>query len=232
MRRNMALTENPADQRRFRDHPTFPKMMGSATFGSSYCSRSLHRGRALARSEEEWLRSTASRRARDEKLRMRSFSCSTIVELFHLPSRVLIAMMVSSTVVVISNQWSSIHCMRFKSPRPNRPHDIEQESRFVGSRTRPQRASEERLLRQFPRDATARRWREKGFEPHRSRSKGTRHPGSSRRDLLHRAANASRGLGERDACVAPENPGESALRRFLRRGGAAANGTRWHRRRR
>src|ERR1700726_3866623 len=30
---------------------------------------------------------------------------------------------------------SSIHCMRFKSPRPNRPHDIEQESRFVGSRT-------------------------------------------------------------------------------------------------
>jgi hypothetical protein len=25
VRRNMALTKNPADQRRFRDHPTFPK---------------------------------------------------------------------------------------------------------------------------------------------------------------------------------------------------------------
>jgi hypothetical protein len=88
---------------------------------------------------------------------MRSFSCSTIVELFHLPSRVLIAMMVSSTVVVISNQWSSIHCMRSKSPRSNRPHDIEQESCFVGSHTRPQRAGEERLLRKFPRDNRPRR---------------------------------------------------------------------------
>ena len=68
--------------------------------------------------EGGWLRSTASRLARDETLRMRSFSCSTIVELFHLPSRVLIAMMTSSIVVVISNQWSAIHGMRVSSPLP------------------------------------------------------------------------------------------------------------------
>src|SRR5580704_8015779 len=68
--------------------------------------------------EGGWLRSTASRLARDETLRMRSFSCSTIVELFHLPSRVLIAMMTSSIVVVISNQWSAIHGMRVRSPLP------------------------------------------------------------------------------------------------------------------
>ena len=68
--------------------------------------------------EGGWLRSTASRLARDETLRIRSFSCSTIVELFHLPSSVLIAMMTSSIVVVISNQWSAIHGMRVRSPLP------------------------------------------------------------------------------------------------------------------
>ena len=49
---------------------------------------------------------------------MRSFSCSTIVELFHLPSRVLMAMTASSIVVVISNQCSAIHCMLIRPPLP------------------------------------------------------------------------------------------------------------------
>jgi hypothetical protein len=35
-----------------------------------------------------------------------------------LPSRVLMAMTASSIVVVISNQWSTIHCMRVRSPLP------------------------------------------------------------------------------------------------------------------
>ena len=49
MRRNMALTENPADQRRFRDHPTFPKSgVGELRLGVIALGRSIG-GRAPPR---------------------------------------------------------------------------------------------------------------------------------------------------------------------------------------
>ena len=50
------------------------------------------------------IRDAASCLANDEKLRIMSLSCSTSVELFHLLSKVLMAMMASNAVVTISNQ--------------------------------------------------------------------------------------------------------------------------------
>jgi hypothetical protein len=52
---------------------------------------------------------------------MMSLSCSTIVELFQLLSKVLMAMTASNAVVESSNQWSTIHCMCFGSPLPECP---------------------------------------------------------------------------------------------------------------
>jgi hypothetical protein len=46
VRRNMALTKNPADQLEVPGPSHISKIMSSASIGSSYCSRSLHRPRA------------------------------------------------------------------------------------------------------------------------------------------------------------------------------------------